>query len=295
MAVPRRILAASDLSARADRAIARAVQLAEAHGAGLAVLHVASPLTEDETFLGVRLDLAALERDAAAALRERVQAMNGRADIVVKIGEPFVEIIRLVRERESDLVVLGAHGARFIRDLLLGTTAERVIRKGKRPVLVVKQSPQGPYRRVLAPVDFSDTSRRALAFARHVAPGAELRVLHAFEVRQEYRLHIGGMTAEELAVYERQSAMLLRGRLETFVRETGIDPGQVKLTVRTGYPATVITGVARRSRADLVVIGTHGLAGLRYLLLGSVAEHALREVPCDVLAVHPEAFQFELP
>lgn len=295
MDVLQHILVATDLSSRADAAIARALQLAGQHRAKLVALHVASPLSADESFLGVRLDLAEMERQAETVLRERLRSADVEGDIAVKFGEAFVEIIRFSREHGSDIVVLGAHGARYIKDLLLGTTAERVVRKGRRPVLVVKQAPQGPYRRVLAPVDFSDASRQSLVFARTIAPDADLRVLHAFELRHEYRLLDGGMTRDQLLTYERESAIRLRKRLKAFVGDSGIDPGQVKLSVRTGYPATVITGVARRSRADLVAIGTHGMSGLRYLLLGSVAEHALREAPCDVLAVHPAAFQFELP
>src|SRR4030066_2328266 len=81
-----------------------------------------------------------------------------------------------------------SHGRGELKDWLLGTTAERVVRKGDRPVLVVKRPPEGPYRHVLVAVDFSDTSHRALALAAHLAPGAHLTLLHAYEFWYEARL-----------------------------------------------------------------------------------------------------------
>lgn len=61
------------------------------------------------------------------------------------------------------------------------------------------------------------------------------------------------------------------------------------------HPALAIPAAAKARRADLVAVGTSGLSGLRYVLLGSVAEHVLREAGSDVLAVHPGALAFELP
>ncbi|HXV50076.1 MAG TPA: universal stress protein, partial [Candidatus Binatia bacterium] len=60
-----------------------------------------------------------------------------------------------------------------MKDLLLGTTAERVVRKGDRPVLVVKRAADAPYRRVVVGVDFSEDSRYALELALRLAPQAE--------------------------------------------------------------------------------------------------------------------------
>jgi nucleotide-binding universal stress UspA family protein len=64
---------------------------------------------------------------------------------------------------------------------------------------------------------------------------------------------------------------------------------------REGKAASVIADAATECKADLVVIGTHGRTGLSHVLLGSVAEEALRLTPCSVMTVRPEAFQFELP
>jgi nucleotide-binding universal stress UspA family protein len=70
---------------------------------------------------------------------------------------------------------------------------------------------------------------------------------------------------------------------------------KVRRLTRRGYPGTTIAKTLTRLGADLVAVGTHGLGGLRYVLLGSVAEHVLREARCDVLAVRPKEFEFALP
>ena len=69
----------------------------------------------------------------------------------------------------------------------------------------------------------------------------------------------------------------------------------VKPVIRHGRASDLIVATAKRLRADLVVVGTIGRTGLPYILLGSVAEHVLREVNCDVLVARSEAFRFELP
>jgi len=77
-------------------------------------------------------------------------------------GEAFVEIIRRSRSLGAELIVIGRHGRRPVRDMFIGTTAERVIRKGDVPVLVVNRKPRSPYRRPLIATDLED----ALALRR---------------------------------------------------------------------------------------------------------------------------------
>lgn len=96
------------------------------------------------------------------------------------IGRAHLEIVRHAESIDAGIVVLRAHGGSFVRELFLGSTAEKVLRKHSRPVLIVKREPQGPYQRVLVPVDFSEASRLALELALRIAPHAHITVLHAF-------------------------------------------------------------------------------------------------------------------
>jgi nucleotide-binding universal stress UspA family protein len=302
-----KILVASDFSTRADYALARAMQLAGQHGAELLALHVIEPVRasapaedwlwpSDEFPETLERDL---EAEAQAELERRVGALPGAANIRARIetrfGTSYHEIIGLARAQNVDLVVVGAHGRAYLRDLLLGTTAERVVRKGDRPVLVVKMPCNQAYRRVLASVDFSDTSKEAIRFSTRVAPKAQLELLHAYEIWFEGKLRDSGMSEEQILAWHQQYEQQAREELKVFAHDCKLDPAAVRFLVRQGYPGTTIARAVIDQRADLIAIGTRGLSGIRYVLLGSVAEHVLREAPADVLVARPAAAEFELP
>lgn len=301
----RAILTATDLSPRADDALTRAAQLAREHGACLTALHVVDhvvgPDRPPENWVklvfgpGGEVE-AQVKREAEAALYGKLAALPGPAAARVQIvlGMPFVEIIRQAREARADLVVLGAHGRHFVKDWLIGTTAERVVRKGDRPVLVVKKPAKEAYRRALAALDFSDNSQQALAAAVRLAPGARFTLLHAYDFSFAPP-PTGAVPAEALLRLQQEHEQAVRARLAAAARAAGLDPQAVELEVCYGYPALAIPTAAKMRRADLVAVGTSGLSGLRYVLLGSVAEHVLREAPADVLAVPPPVRAFELP
>ncbi len=288
-----RILVANDLSPRAEKALTRAMQLAVEHRATLTVLHVMEERAQDET------EIQQMTEKIAEALRQQTERFTphplGAVTTQVVTGKPFVEIIRRAREQAADLIVVGAHGEHFLKDLFVGTTAEKIARKGDRPVLVVKQAPQSPYQRVLVAVDFSESSRHALEFALQLAPAAEFHVLYAYE-GFEGRLVVGGASESEIARYRRHLAKEAKQEMIVFLHDSGCTGKAVHHLLRHGRAPYIITKVAKRLHADLVAVGTTGRTGLPYILLGSVAEHVLREVNCDVLVVRrPETVHFELP
>jgi nucleotide-binding universal stress UspA family protein len=300
-----RILVASDLSPHADYALTRAGRLAQEHRAALTVLNVvervlgadAPPENLVKLLIGAADEMVpALKQQAGQRLREKLAALAPtRAEVAVRVGSAFLEIIQQAREQGCDLITLGAHGGHYLKDWLLGSTAERVVRKGDRPVLVVKRPPRAPYRRVLAAVDFSDTARRALSFALRVAPKARVTLLNVYDLSQTTAAAVDRMTSEEFLRLQGEFEGEQRARLAALAGELGLDSDKVATLVRYGYPGTVINAVIAELRTDLVVIGTRGLTGVQHLLLGSVAEHVLREARCDVLGVQPAAVRFTLP
>ncbi len=298
------ILVGTDLSPRAQVALTRAAYLAEEQGATLTALHVIPGAEGDQTFIdALRLEpaiaahtRAAIFQAAQAELERQLAALPATppAHADVQAGSPYVKVIQKARADNADVIVLGAHGEQFARELLFGTTTERVIRNGDRPVLVVKQPPGGAYRKVLVAVDFSDTSCAALQLALRLAPQAEISVLHVYEVWYEPRLR-GIMTEAQLTAVADQHAHQVRKNLEAFMRRCDVGKRKARRIIRRGYPGRVIARLASTTGADLVAVGTHGLGGVRHVLLGSVAEHVLRESRSDVFVVHPKTFQFALP
>lgn len=284
------ILAAVDLSESSAEIIHRAAQLCRSHGARLEVLHVI-----EEAATAIHGDvLEATRRELAAA----VEALSGTGlacDLEVETGKDFVAITRRARAIEADLIVIGAHGRHQLRDYLLGTTAEKLIRKASLPVLVVHRPPQGGYQRLLVPTDFSPASRQALMAASLIAPGASIDLLHVYGFWGEGRLSMAGADALALEDYRRQRESWAHESLSAWRQGIDLSGHQVEEHCHQGHAATVISEFAVIHGHDLVVMGTSGISGLPCILLGSVSEHVLRTIHCDTLTVRPPNFRFELP
>jgi nucleotide-binding universal stress UspA family protein len=299
----RRILAATDLSGPSRHAVDRAVRLADETGAQLAALHVVSQgavdglrriLDEDTPEVEARiLDEArdALDRLLAELVANRSVSAEARIAVGVIVGE----IVAQAEAEAADLLVLGARGEGFLRHLLLGTTAERLLRKTNRPVLLVRQLPHDRYRRVVVAVDFSASSVAALRLARTLAPAAELVLLHAFEVPFENKLQFAGVTDEAIARYRHQARQDALRELEAFAAAAGSAAAGARLSVHHGEASRVILEREQQEDCDLLVVGKRGKGVVEELLLGSVTKHVLAESSGDVLVASAGPAQARAP
>lgn len=286
----RRILAGTDLSSRADRALRRAAFIAAETGAELLVLHA---VDDDRP----RRLLDAERREASAILHEQVAAL-GQASApsilpLIEEGDPFEAILRVAETCEAELIVLGEHRHRPLRDVFAGTTVERVMRHGSRPVLMVNRATAGPYRQVFAATDLSEHATRALRVAIRLGllDGAQLTLLHAFEPVGLGALARADAPPAAMAAHEADAAREAATALAAWVVRLGL-PYRPEQRVVAGRPAAAILEVAEQSRPDLVVMGTAGAGFLRRAVLGSVAAGVLAAARCDVLAVPPEAPEY---
>ncbi|MGE5385089.1 MAG: universal stress protein [Betaproteobacteria bacterium] len=284
----RTILAATDFSPAAQLATLRAVELARAFGADLTLAHVMSPLKLrlPQEFLPAGFDPEMrLHEEAHAALEA---AASSLAAIGVNIRVDFRHGIvldeLLAASVDADIVVLGAYGTAPIRDALLGTTAERLLRKCDKPVLVVKRAPMGGYHSAIVPVDFSPRSASALASARKIAPAAEISVLHVFDAPLEHVLKAAKAEDREISTYRLHTRDEARRELQGFLDACEV-AGQVFAIVEHGYPPKIIHEKELELRADLIVIGKSGKGPIEALLLGGVTRHILADCACDVLVV----------
>jgi len=285
------LLAATDLSAPARHAVARAARLAKEADARLALVHVASQgaLNELRKLLGTQPE--PIEQRVLDQLREelsRLAADTGQPHGVTVVahlaaGTVLQEILKHADAIDADILVLGARGESFMRHMALGSTAERLLRKTLRPILVVKQTPIDAYRRVLVPVDLSRWSVPALMLARAAAPHAELVVLHAFEVPFEGKLRLAGVQEDTINRYRTEAKQDALQRMRQLVAEAGLDSGVVRFSVRHGDASRHIIEQEQEQDCDLIAIGKHGQNVVEELLLGSVTKHVLAESNCDVL------------
>ncbi len=284
----RTILAATDFSPAAQLATRRAAELASAFDANLVLLHVMSPLKlrMPHEFLPAGFDPELrLHEEARAALDAVAAALampERRISTDLRLGIVLDEI--LAASAEADIVVLGAYGTAPIRDALLGTTAERLLRKCDKPILVVKRAPMGDYHCVIVPVDFSPGSACALASACRIAPAAEINALHVFDAPLEHVLRAAKADNKEIAAYRFHTREEARREMQAFLDASDIE-GRVFSIVEYGYPPKVVHDKEVELRADLVVIGKSGKGPIEALLLGGVTRHILADCACDVLVV----------
>jgi nucleotide-binding universal stress UspA family protein len=286
------VVVATDFSPGAASAVTRAALLPLAPAATISVIHVLAEAIPDRFAAAVRERAADALTGVADGLRRAVteRGVDGATvEHALLAGKPHVEIVRHARARAADLVVMGRHGPAPLRDALVGSTAERVIRKGDAPVLLVKEAASHPYRRALVAVDLSDASRRGIDLAGALLPDAvrEIALVHACHVA--FRSWLGDAALDD---YRRE--LTERAARDAAALAAGV-PLECRVAVREGDPRLEVLEQAVRERADLLVVGTHARAGVTHALVGSVAEWLVRSAPCDVAVTRPARFTFQPP
>ena len=141
--------------------------------------------------------------------------------------------------------------------------------------------------RILVALDHSPGSDAVIDYACAVARGmnASLAFLHVYEPPNEMIGIVPGATTAGEATAERDAGTTLLARAEGIARANGI--ANVDTIVERSMSASyAIMWHARVAKIDLIVMGTHGRKGLSRLIMGSTAEHVLRDAPCPVLLVH---------
>ncbi|MFZ1704676.1 MAG: universal stress protein [Saprospiraceae bacterium] len=286
-----RILAATDLSAPARHAAERAALVSKGTAAPLDLLHVANlaPLDRLRQLMDTtpsemerRVLDAARQRlhDLAASLQQRYGVVAGTHAVA---GSLLAELAKESDSLATGLLVCGAKGESVIRRLLLGTMALRVLSTTTCPVLVVKQAPHEPYRRLLVAVDFSPSSLRAIQQARSIAPQADIILLHVFDVPFEGQLRYASVDEDTINHYRIVAKQEATKKLHTLCEEAGLPLYETHQMVLHGDPTSRIIEQEQEQDCDLIVMGKHGESLLEELLLGSDTERALAESQNDVL------------
>lgn len=295
-----RILIATDFSACARRAVDYGMCVARACSAHVDLLYVVEELRRlefDAPFADPLLETRRKEAERLLGeLAARVKQEGLDVDWHLGEGIPSEQIGQTALEQRADLVVVGTHGRTGLDHIMLGSTAERVIKQAPCPTLTVRVAPiHGEkdadvppcIRHVLVPVDFSSPSLDALEYAIQVVDrfGARLTIVHALEpIYFDLELGLGRIEQE---VQKRTHWETQLDGLAQVVRGRGLEAGSVVLG---GIPSESIVTYARGQRSDLIVMGTHGRRGLTRLRYGSVAESVLRQAPCPVLTVRSPKF-----
>ena len=277
-----RILVATDFSTRSDRALRRAILIARRTGASLTLLHV---VDADRPERLVDSDAA----QAFAVLDETARTLRSEddipADALVAVDDIHSGILQAAEQVGASLIILGPHRTR-LRDVFIGTTVERVIRRSRFPLLVAVQPPSAPHERTLLALDFDEASKSAgrAALAMSIFDHTDVIVMHAFDAPGEGMMRRSMETEgiEDYVASEREHAV---EKLHGLVRELGLPRSNHRVVAITGTPARSILESARTEDSHLIVLGTNQRKGFERLLIGSVTEDVIRDADRDVLII----------
>jgi nucleotide-binding universal stress UspA family protein len=247
-----------------------------------------------------------LSRAAAAAKMRHVLSQMENAFLkpslavhsFVTDGVPGAEILRIITEYHIDLVVLETRRRSKISSFLLGSVSEWVLNEAPCSVLIVrgKARPRKITKglNILIATDGSPDAKEAIEFVERLGlpPSAVLTLLHVVRKKVHQTAQLVTTDCIQPATFKKLAEDLLkvRGRegaklLET-TRKT-LNRPEIKIVenLAFGHEAEEILKAAKRTRADLVMVGSRGLTGLRRFLLGSVSNKVVRHAPCSVVVV----------
>jgi nucleotide-binding universal stress UspA family protein len=295
----KKILATTDFSASSQVGVRCARAFAKKLDAAIELVYVVEPVV---CFAGGENILLALDDSAvieqAGKDLDKIAQRQSKPDFpvasVVKVGKPFHEIATLARNRQTDLIVISTRGHTGLKRALLGSTAERVVRHAPCPVLTVPSQIPGErvneasvfrLKKILVPIDFSETSAQALPYAAAMARqfDAEIILLHVVE---PLLIPAGlGYMRSGVRDTDRNSEQIAKTNLHCVSEEFFGESDCARIMARTGAPHREITAAAKELGADLIVLTTHGYTGLKHVLLGSTAEQVVRHADCPVMVV----------
>lgn len=298
------ILCPTDLSEFSVRPLKYAATLARWYKAQLTVLHVVptfDPLLVRSTSLdgAVQMVSPVSREEVLEELRRVLDAAGaGSIDAILAAepGDPSTTIVDQALAIPADLVVMGTHGRSGFERFMVGSVAEKVLRKAPCPVLTVPTQVTATlpaevrFRNILCPMDFSPSALLAFGFALDLARQADgsVTVLHVIEwlAEEEPRAH----AALNIQEYRQHLIDDARERVQALVAEESRTWSAIQDVVVLGRAHREIIRIAADSPADLIVMGAQGRGGLGLTLFGSTTQQVVRAAPCPVLTVrtsHP--------
>jgi nucleotide-binding universal stress UspA family protein len=279
----RRFVLGVDFSDRSARAEDQALLLAARAGAALSAVHII------DGDLPERLTEAAIEeaRDRSAGLAARGRAAGVACQLTTARGEPHVELHNVARGLGADLIILGAHRISAQRNAFIGTTADRILRASRDPVLVVRSAEPQEYRNALAAIDIFAPDFQPLSSALDLGLFGAEHATAAFGVETDAmrRLKLQAASLEAVSAAFSIDEPALRAEAARLLAAAGLAGIRIVLKPLLFNAADFVIGTAVETGVDLLVLGSRRKDAEHRQPLGSVSETVLRRANIDVLVV----------
>ena len=284
------IVAGIDLGPDTEKVVSYAVCFAAAAKAPLKLLYVIDYLLTPPSYLAPYIEEEkAREESRMRQWKSRLEKAGAAAEYRIVLGRLHESFRKIIEESSPSLLVIGykAHALR-------PSTSERLIKTLGVPMLVVRgkfsegAAPGSVYvGRILCPVDFSESSGKAVSAAKKLASlfRADLRIVHivpSYLIKEKWDVW-KKMGDEERKKFDETVRREAGSRLSSFCKDHGIEG---KEEMHQGSPSQLICDIAEERPYDLIVMGARGLSYIQSVLVGSTTEAVLKSSPCPVLIVH---------
>ncbi len=246
----------------------------------------------------IRAEDARNMRTVLSHIEETFRSSSFAVHSIITDGSPGAEILSTISAHHIDLVVLGTRGLSKISGFLLGSVSEWVLNEAPCSVLIVRGKPRttktAKGMNILLATDGSPDAQKSIEFFKKVGfpSSTVLTILNIVRKKIHQTAQLLTTDRTQLAEFKKLAEDLLKARgregaklLETTRKTLSCRELKVKENLAFGHEPEEILKPAKRIRADLVVMGSKGLTGLRRFLLGSVSHKVARNAQCSVLVV----------
>ena len=288
------ILVPIDFSEFSSNVLNYAIGLAEKFHSKLILLH-AVVLFEDDVNEEQRLQeyeewVRKREKNIDAHMKKNELRVNQKGisvdSVILRSISAADAILEYLNDHSCDLIIMGTHGRTGLKHIFLGSVAEKIVRLSPIPVLSVHRSVQDfRIENIIAPIDFSIYSKNAADYAISIAENfkAQVNFIHVIEKEIHPSFYASGVES----IFQIDTGLQDRviQNMQGFLEEQLNSDIKPRFMVKEGRAHREIVEYAKEEKADLIVISTHGLTGLEYLLLGSTTEKVVRWASCPVLTL----------
>lgn len=270
----KRILVPTDFSPLAESALKIAANLARKHDAEIFLLHLLDlPLDLIDPTQGGSQDLPESIFFMKLAHQRFTKAMNKTYLEGIKVHETvdfnaaFEGIMQVSKKHDCDLIIMGSHGAEGLKEVFIGSNTEKVVRYSEIPVLVIKH-------------EINDFDVSKIIYATNLSLETASSFKQAKELAKKFDAQIDVVFINTSGKFKTSNE--IDDKIKAFKSVAGED--DFEIVVQNDHNTEDgILNYARKVKADLIGIGTHGRKGIARLLNGSLSEHIVNHAKRPVI------------
>lgn len=276
-----KILLPTDFTGSSQGAIDMAIELANKFETEIILLHVLPEFTKSRSVLDLMTKNVHFQ---LSSIQEYLHKGGvDTADPIISIGNNWHHIVQTAKKLDVNLILMGSGEKGRGEKFKLGTTSENVIRHTNVPVWIVKNDTPASIRSVICPIDFSGPSKRALINAIQIARTFEatLKVITVIAPLAESFLGLGSLMDSEHKLIEEKQKL----DFNEFLNDFDFKGIEHSIEILQGKPSQEILKSITTASNSLLIMGTTGKSGISKILMGSVTEKVIREVPCSFITL----------